>query len=450
MRLINVLPLLAITSTCLAQPATPSALDTLLVKAKAGNQWAMLALASVYGDDVHADTPPDFELPAAERGLWDLAIKAADERKHEFSGESMAQWLLKAAETGNLLGLDEASNLYETGQFGVTKDTKRAVEMLKTAAERGSYVSAACLAQRYEDGSCGLTKDQAEAKRYYAMALPILNHRVEAGDNRAKFWLSRFYRDGVGGVEKDGHKANELLRAAAQGGNATAMSSWGRVLLLGSDGQPRDTTEAVIWIRKAIAHGSPSGMYRLATLIRTGKLPDENPADGIKWMKHSAERGYILAMHDLADIYRTGDPWLPQNLDRAKQWYNRAADADWDFAMHELGMIAFTARPPDYPTAIEWFTKAAALGNTDSMMMLASRYRHGGAGLPADATKAVELYKQAADADNTEAMVELAMCYRDGIGGLAKNPAKANELLRAAAAKGSARAKALLKGDSRR
>lgn len=449
MKLVNALSLLAITSTCLAQPATP-ALDTLLVKAKAGNQWAMLALASVYGDDVYADTPPDFELPAAERGLWELAIKAADERKHEFSGESMAQWLLKAAETGNLLGLDEASNLYQTGQFGVTKDTKRAVEMLKTAAERGSYVSAVSLGERYEDGRCGLTKNQAEATRYYAMALPILKQRVEAGDIRAKLWLARFYRDGRAGVEKDGPKANELLHAVAQGGNSSAMSSWGRVLLLGSDGQPRDPAEAVIWIRKAIAHGSPSGMYRLARLIRDGKLPDENPADGIKWMKQSAERGYLPAMNTLADIYRDGDPWLPQNLDRAKQWYNRAADADWDFAMHDLGMIAFTARPPDYPTAIEWFKKAAALRNIDSTIMLAGLYRRGEAGLPADATKAIELYKQAAADDDTEAMVELAMCHSEGIGGLVKDPAKANELLHAAADKGSARAKAVLKGDSRR
>lgn len=450
MRLTSLLPLLAITSTSLAQPTAPSALETLQSKANAGNQWAMLALASVYGDDVHPDTPPDFAFPKTELPLWDLAKKAADERKHEFSGESMAQWMLKAAETGNIIGIDEASYLYETGMYGVPKDRKRSVEMLKTAADRGSYISAATLAQRFEDGSCGVTKNQAEANRYYAIALPILKNHVEAGDVRAKYWLSRFYRDGVGGVEKNIPKANELTRAAAEGGNAAAMSAWGKVLLSGAGDQPRDVAQGITWIRKAIAHGSPSGMYRLATMIRGGTLPDENPADGIKWMKQSAERGYTLAMHDLADLYRTGDPWLPQNLDRAKQWYTRAADTDWDLAMYELGALAFTAKPPDYPTAIDWFKRAAALGNTSSMLMLGGLYHRGAAGLPADDTKAVELYKQAADADDTEAMVELAICYSKGIGGLTKDPAKSTELLRAAADKGNARAKALLKGDQHR
>jgi TPR repeat protein len=208
--------------------------------------------------------------------------------------------------------------------------------------------------------------------------------------------------------------------------------------------------EAIVWIRKSVAHGGPGGMYRLATLIRGGKLPEENPADGIKWMKQSAERGYAPAMHDLADIYRTGDPWLPRNPDLAKRWYTRAADVDWYYSMHELGMMAFTASPPDYPAAIEWFRKAAAHEVTDSMMMLAGMYRRGEAGLPADDTQAVGLYKQAADAGDTEGMVELAMCYSDGIGGLVKDPAKASELLRAAADKGNARAKAILKGGSRR
>jgi TPR repeat protein len=69
----------------------------------------------------------------------------------------------------------------------------------------------------------------------------------------------------------------------------------------------------------------------------------------------------------------------------------------------------------DKATAAEWYSKAADLGDADSMCVLASMYRNGD-GVPMDKAKAAELYRKAADLGESDAQYDLAFMLDSGEG----------------------------------
>jgi len=69
----------------------------------------------------------------------------------------------------------------------------------------------------------------------------------------------------------------------------------------------------------------------------------------------------------------------------------------------------------NHGAANQWYRKAAAAGDSDAMMALASAYALGD-GVPVSDAEAVQWYRKAADAGNVKAMYELANSYRDGTG----------------------------------
>ena len=59
---------------------------------------------------------------------------------------------------------------------------------------------------------------------------------------------------------------------------------------------------------------------------------------------------------------------------------------------------------PDFDKAIEWYTKAADLGNSDAMKMIGNMYKLGSLyGGEDDLEKAIEWYQKAADLGNSDA-----------------------------------------------
>src|SRR5262249_8079580 len=93
-----------------------------------------------------------------------------------------------------------------------------------------------------------------------------------------------------------------------------------------------------------------------------------------------------------------------QDYGKAREWYQKAADAGNTHAMNELGLLYAKGLggAQDYGKAREWYQKAADAGNTHAMNELAWLYQNGKAGAQ-DYGKAREWYQKAADAGNAEA-----------------------------------------------
>ena len=129
---------------------------------------------------------------------------------------------------------------------------------------------------------------------------------------------------------------------------------------------------------------------------------------------------------------------IPKDEKKAVEWYKKAAEMGDAGAQNNLGNcyrngIGVTK---DEIIAVEWYKKAADKGDAGAQNNLGNCYRSG-IGVTKDEIIAVEWYKKAADKGNAEAQNNLGYCYQYGIG-LPNNLRKAVEWYKKAADKGNA------------
>ena len=166
------------------------------------------------------------------------------------------------------------------------------------------------------------------------------------------------------GVEQDGAKAVEWYTKAADLGNTDAMNNLGYMYANGY-GTEQDNDKALEWYVKSLSSFPDYEIYKIIVDILHG----EDAAE--KWFEES---GDVEKMMALAELYRSN------YSDNGKQVL------------------------PDFDKAIEWYTKAADLGNSDAMIMIGQMYMLGSLyGREEDLEKAKEWYQKAADLGNADA-----------------------------------------------
>lgn len=107
-----------------------------------------------------------------------------------------------------------------------------------------------------------------------------------------------------------------------------------------------------------------------------------------------------------------------------EQVLNQAAKLGNVVAMFRLAVRATQplTNPLDINSAIDWFSKASAAGDSLSSLNLGLIYDHG-IGIHTDYIKARYWYKKAADLGNPEGLFNLAVCLDEGLGGNIDKPA---------------------------
>ena len=145
-----------------------------------------------------------------------------------------------------------------------------------------------------------------------------------------------------------------------------------------------------------------------------------------------ADKGDADAMNSLGINYMKG-LGVQKNLNKATEWFHKAADKNNVYAMHSLGLIYSSMNQP--AKAVKWYEKAANLGHPPSMNNLANRYKNGD-GVPRNIKKAEEWTRKAAEKGNAIAMTNLGTDYAFGNGNLARDDKKAAEWYRKAMEKG--------------
>lgn len=168
----------------------------------------------------------------------------------------------------------------------------------------------------------------------------------------------------------------------------------------------------------------------------------------------TAEAGDAKAQFDAAKAYNNGEG-VPKDIDKAIEWYQKAADQGNADAQNALG-LAFKSAKDDIK-AIEWFRKAADQGHADAQLNLGRAYFSGVevvpedkdedvfVVVPKDVNKAIEWWRKAADQGFAEAQMALGRAYRRG-NGVPLDIDKATEWFRKAADQGDADAQTSLAG----
>jgi TPR repeat protein len=164
----------------------------------------------------------------------------------------------------------------------------------------------------------------------------------------------------------------EVLRGLAEKGDLEAMVELGCVLTTGQEkvGQQnmtvdQDHAEAMRWFKQAVKQGNPSAQNNLGVMYREGLGVQKNREKAIQWFELAANQdlaealvnlgclldrkdyyeraalqGHKVAQHNLGVLWRTGSKQvLKKDADKAKHWFQLAADQELAEAEINLGWI---------------------------------------------------------------------------------------------------------------
>ena len=137
--------------------------------------------------------------------------------------------------------------------------------------------------------AAGFAADFAETKK-----------KAEAGDSKAQYNLGHMYNAGED-MPKDTAEAVKWLRLAADQGFAKAQSSLGLMYQLG-EGVLADSAEAIKWYRLAAVQGDARGQNSLGMCYYYGDGLSKNLVQAHIWFNIAGANGHKTAKENLADV----------------------------------------------------------------------------------------------------------------------------------------------------
>ena len=142
-----------------------------------------------------------------------------------------------------------------------------------------------------------------------------------------------------------------------------------------------------------------------------------SPTEGLKWLRRSADQGFVPAIADLGEFYWLGSYGVPQNDVEAVKYLRKAADSGVPSAQYRMGLAYYLGRgmPLNYTNAAGWFFNAARQGHAVAQNNLGVHYFQG-LGVQQNIAQAVKWYTCSAEQGYRSAQKNLGMDYRDGIG----------------------------------
>ena len=159
--------------------------------------------------------------------------------------------------------------------------------------------------------------------------------------------------------------------------------------------------------------------WRMAEVYQSAKEvleeyenPEEEKAEQVQVLEQLWQRGFPLAAYQLGKCWRDGRGVLPDD-EQAELWFQRAADAGYDFAQYALGK--FLQGQNRTNEAVSWYGKAAAQENPCAAYRLGKLYLEG-KDVPKDVQKAVAYLTDSAEHGNQYAQYALGKLYLTGQG----------------------------------
>ncbi|MDD4099067.1 MAG: SEL1-like repeat protein, partial [Lentisphaeria bacterium] len=209
------------------------------------------------------------------------------------------------------------------------------------------------------------------------------------------------------------------------GGKAKKPAGRGPDPVFGADEQPgiprtktkttpkKEDTVSVERLEKLSKEGNHQAMLALGDIYFTGRAKvKQDYGKAAKLFEQAAGLGNGKAMFNLGLCY-DGGFGVGKSLDKARDWYAKAADAGVPEAQLKIAVIAEDSG--DYSLAMKYLRQLAEAGNAACMRKVAI-FILNGLGDPAPAAEAVELLSRAALKGDIRAQVRLADCYQRGIG----------------------------------
>lgn len=282
-----------------------------------------------------------------------------------------------------------------------SKNTMIAMDKFEIAAKLG-YADAYYFLGRFYGLGDGVSLDPQKAFDYYQKGLDL-------GSHKCGYAIGLAYYSGQG-VEKDLEAAEDYFKKHYE--------------ILLSEANALD----------------PVSMFMLGTYYYYGFSVKKYIFKSTEWFHKASELGYSDAQYMMGMIYETITHDQDKDIEKAKAYYEKAAQQDHPYALYALGVIAieeelwtkatlyleraakqqyalaaytlamyYHDKEPQHPLkAYEWFLVAAKQGHPQACYY-AGLYHHNGKGVKKDLGMAVFWYEKAAYHKEKNALYHLAL-----------------------------------------
>ena len=187
------------------------------------------------------------------------------------------------------------------------------------------------------------------------------------------------------------------------------------------DANPNNSKQGLLLVKKLVEASTvlASESGRADPRI-TAKNREMYIMDAHKRLKRLVAAGYPDAQFYMADCYGSGELGLGVDPSQAFNLYQAAAKAGHGEAAYrtamscEMGSQDGGGTRQDYPKAVQWYRRAAALGDASGMFKIGIILIKGLLGQPKNIGEGVTWLKRVAergDCDNPQALFELAVLY---------------------------------------
>ena len=262
----------------------------------------------------------------------------------------------------------------------------------------------------------------------------------------AQFFLANCFGNGSLGLQVDHEKAYNLYVQASKQNHPAATYRTAVCNEVGA-GTRRDHHRAVLFYRKASALGDTAGMYKLGMVLLNGMLGQpRNTREAIVWLKRAAAQAdeeNPHALHELALLHEKPNAVVPHDEAYAKELFTQAAQLGYAPSQFKLGgayEYGNLTCAVDPRRSIAWYTKAAGKGDGESELALSGWYLTGSEGVLKQSDSEAYLWARRA-ASKGIPKAEYAVGYYSEVGiGVNANLDEAKRWYMRAAAQGNKRA----------
>ena len=208
----------------------------------------------------------------------------------------------------------------------------------------------------------------------------FLKPLAEMGVAGAQYRLALALQKNPGSEFRADASSRYWLESAAEQGHLEAAMALAR--------SPRSGEDKLRWLTLAAEDGLAEAQYQLYRFMMKSAVADYKSRSAMDWLEVAAEGGFAAAQYELGRILIHGDQQrsIEKNSNKARLWWEKAADNDHGRAMEELAW-RYTQATDGFP----WDpARAAAL-----LEKIADGYRQGRFGLPENQQLASSRQKRA-------------------------------------------------------
>ena len=231
--------------------------------------------------------------------------------------------------------------------------------------------------------------------------------KVQKLANEGQAWaqdiMGEVCYSGLAGFTKDEAKAQEWFQKAANQGYAWGITTCGTVCR-----NNKDYDKALEYYRKAADMGHVAALTGLGQLYQEGNGVEKNLGKALEYYRSAADKGSAVSMFYLGFMYFSGDG-VEKNIEESKKWLLKAGEAGLSYGFSNLGGLYNMSE--DYSIAMEYFRKAADMGNGEAMCQIGLLY-DSGKGVAKNIDTANQWYLKAGEAGDSNGYLNLANNYK--------------------------------------